>query len=102
MLAVVFSPKASADLDEIKAYIESELGSPKAANEKVLEILDAIENLSVFPEIGPSLKGKIDSLARYRCLFVSGCLVFYRIEAGRVLVVCVLNSRMDYLKMLEL
>ena len=50
MLAVVFSPKAAADLDEIKAYIESELGSPKAANEKVLEILDAIENLSVFPE----------------------------------------------------
>ena len=75
MLAVVFSPKAAADLDEIKAYIESELGSPKAANEKVLEILDAIENLSVFPEIVPSLKGKIDSLARYRSLSVSGCLV---------------------------
>lgn len=65
MFAVVFSPKASADLDEIKAYIESELGSPKAANEKILEILGAIDNLSVFPEIGPSLKGKIDSLARY-------------------------------------
>ena len=69
-------------MDEIKAYIESELGSLKAANEKVLEILDAIENLSVFPEIGPSLKGKIDSLARYRSLSVSGCLVFYRIEAS--------------------
>ncbi len=102
MLAVVFSPKASADLDEIKACIESELGSLKAANGKVFEILDAIDNLAVFPEIGPSLKGKIDSLARYRSLSVSGYLVFYRIEAGRVLVVRVLNSRMDYLKMLEL
>lgn len=102
MLAVVFSPKASADLDEIKAYIESELGSLKAANGKVFEILDAIDNLAVFPEIGPSLKGKIDSLARYRSLSVSGCLVFYRIEAEKVLVVRVLNSRMDYLKMLEL
>ena len=101
MFAVVFSPKAAADLDEIKAYIESELGSPKAANEKVLEILDAIENLSVFPEIGPSLKGKIDSLARYRGLSVSGCLVFYRIEAKRVLVVRILNSRMDYLRILD-
>ncbi len=89
-------------MDEIKAYIESELGSPKAANEKVLEILDAIENLSVFPEIGPSLKGKIDSLARYRCLSVSGYLAFYRIEAEKVIVVRVLNGRMDYLKMLEL
>ncbi len=101
MLAAVFSPKAAADLDEIKAYIESELGSPKAANEKVLEILDAIENLSIFPEIGPSLKGKIDSLARYRSLSVSGCLVFYRIEVQRVLVVRILNSRMDYLRVLD-
>ena len=101
MLAVVFSPKAAADLDEIKAYIESELGSPKAANEKVLEILDAIENLSVFPEIGPSLKGKIDSLARYRSLSVSSCLVFYRIEVKRVLVIRILNSRMDYLRVLD-
>ncbi|WP_405328739.1 type II toxin-antitoxin system RelE/ParE family toxin [Fibrobacter sp.] len=101
MLTVVFSPKASADLDEIKAYIESELGSPKAANEKVLEILDAIDNLSIFPEIGGSLKGKIDSLARYRRLSVAGCLVFYRIEAEKVLVVRILNSRMDYLRILN-
>lgn len=101
MFAVVFSPKASADLDEIKAYIESELGSPKAANEKILEILGAIDNLSVFPEIGPSLKGKIDSLARYRCLSVSGYLVFYRIETKRVLVVRILNGRMDYLRILD-
>ena len=101
MFAVVFSPKASADLDEIKAYIESELGSPKAANEKILEILGAIDNLSVFPEIGPSLKGKIDSLARYRCLSVSGYLIFYRIEAKRVLIVRILNSRMDYLRILD-
>ena len=82
MFAVVFSPKASADLDEIKAYMESELGSPKAANGLVFEIFDAIDNLAVFPEIGPSLKGKIDSLARYRSLSVSGYLVFYRIEAS--------------------
>ncbi|MBQ5464188.1 MAG: type II toxin-antitoxin system RelE/ParE family toxin [Fibrobacter sp.] len=38
MPSVVFSPKASEDLDEIKAYIESELNSPKAANKKILEI----------------------------------------------------------------
>ena len=101
MFAVVFSPKASADLDEIKAYIESELGSPKAANEKILEILGAIDNLSVCPEIGPSLKGKIDSLARYRCLSVPGYLIFYRIEAKRVLVVRILNGRMDYLRILD-
>jgi plasmid stabilization system protein ParE len=50
MPVIIFSPKASEDLDSIKAYIESELGSPQAANEKVLEILDAIDNLAIFPE----------------------------------------------------
>lgn len=102
MPVIIFSPKASEDLDSIKTYIESELGSPQAANEKVLEILDAINNLAVFPEIGPSLKGKVDSLSRFRCLYVSNCIVFYRIEFDKVLVVRILNSRMDYLKILEL
>ena len=102
MPVVVFSPKASEDLDAIKAYIESELCSPKAANEKVLEILDAIDNLTVFPEIGPSLKGKVDSLGRYRCLSVSNCIVFYRVELDKVFIVRILNSRIDYLKVLEL
>ena len=100
MPVIIFSPKASEDLDSIKTYIESELGSPQAANEKVLEILDAINNLAVFPEIGPSLKGKVDSLSRFRCLSVSNCIVFYRIELDKVLVVRILNSRMDYLKIL--
>ena len=50
MPSVVFSPKAVEDLDGIKAYIETELGSPKAANEKLIEILDAIDNLAVFPK----------------------------------------------------
>lgn len=102
MPVVIFSPKASEDLDSIKTYIESELGSPQAANEKVLEILDAIDNLAVFPEIGPSLKGKVDSLSRFRCLSVSNCIVFYRVEQDKVLVVRILNSRIDYLKILEL
>ena len=58
MPVIIFSPKASEDLDSIKTYIESELSSPQAANEKVLEILDAINNLAVFPEIGPTFVAK--------------------------------------------
>ena len=65
MPSIVFSPKAVEDLDGIKAYIETELGSPKAANEKLIEILDAIDNLAVFPEIGHSLRGKVNSLTKY-------------------------------------
>ena len=102
MPSIVFSPKAVEDLDGINAYIESELGSPKAANEKIIEILDAIDNLAVFPEIGPSLRGKVNSLTKYRCLSVRGYLVFYRNERDKVFVIRILNSRMDYLKILGL
>ena len=100
MPSIVFSPKAVDDLDGIKVYIESELGSPKVANEKVIQILDAIDNLAVFPEIGPSLRGKVNSLTKYRCLSISRYLVFYRNERDKVLVVRILNGRMDYLKIL--
>ena len=102
MPSVVFSSKAVEDLDGIKAYIETELGSPKAANEKLIEILDAIDNLAVFPEIGPSLRGKVNNLVKYRYLSAGGCLVFYRHECDKVFVVRILNSRMDYLKILGL
>ena len=102
MSSIVFSPKAVEDLDGIKAYIETELGSPKAANEKLIEILDAIDNLAVFPEIGPSLRGKVNNLVKYRCLSAGGCLVFYRHECDKVFVVRILNSRMDYLRILGL
>ena len=100
MPSVFFSPRASQDLDEIKQYIETELNSPITARNKVLEILDAIDNLAFFPEIGPSLKGKVDTLIRYRALSVAGYIVFYRTEPDRVLVVRILSSQMDYLKIL--
>ena len=70
MAAIVFSPKASEDLDNIKEYIEKELKSPIAANNRIIEILDAIDQLAIFPELGPSLKGIVKTLARYRYLSV--------------------------------
>ena len=95
-------PRANNPLNRAAGFLLRMCDGPKAANEKVLEILDTIDNLAIFPELGPSLKGKIDSLSRYRCLSVSNCIVFYRIELDKVLIVRILNSRMDYLKVLEL
>ena len=63
MAAIVFSPKASEDLDNIKEYIEKELKSPIAANNRIIEILDAIDQLVIFPE--PSI------IRRYRSIPVN-------------------------------
>ena len=102
MATIFFSPKASEDLDSIKKYIESELNSPIAANNRVLEILDTINQLTLFPELGPSLKGKILSLAQYRYLPVANNIVFYKIEQDNILIVRILGSSTDYLKTLKL
>ena len=98
MAAIVFSPKASEDLDNIKEYIEKELKSPIAANNRIIEMLDAIDQLAIFPELGPSLKGIVKTLARYRYLSVANSIVFYRIELDKVLIIRILGSKMDYLK----
>jgi plasmid stabilization system protein ParE len=102
MAEIVFSPKAGEDLDGIKEYIETELKSPVAANNRVLEILDAIGELARFPRLGPSLQEKISSLAQYRYLTVAGNIVFYRIEKEKVMIVRILGARTDYIKTLEL
>lgn len=102
MATIVFSPKASEDLDGIKNYIEKELKSPIAANNRILEILDAIDKLALFPELGPSLKRKIASLAQYRYLPVANSIVFYRIEDDKVMIIRILGSSTDYLKTLKL
>lgn len=102
MAEIVFSPKAGEDLDNIKEYIETELKSPVAANNRVLEILDAIGELARFPRPGPSLQEKISSLGKYRYLPVAGNIVFYRIEKEKVLIVRILGARTDYIRTLEL
>ena len=102
MAVIVFSPKASEDLDCIKDYIETELKSPIAANNRVIEILDAIDQLAIFPELGPSLKGKVVSLPQYRYLSVANNIVFYRSERDKVLIIRILGSKTDYLKNLEI
>lgn len=57
MASIVFSPKAIEDLNKIKEYIEKELKSPIAANDRILEILNGIDQLMLFPELGPLLNG---------------------------------------------
>ena len=102
MAVIVFSPKASEDLDSIKEYIENELKSPIAANNRIIEILDAIDQLAIFPELGTSLKGKVISLPHYRYLSVANNIIFYKIEQDKVQIIRILGSKTDYLRNLEI
>ena len=67
-----YSPAAADDLDRINEYIAAELCSPAAAKNIIGDILDAIETLANFPNIGTPLRAVTDMESDYRFIAVRG------------------------------
>lgn len=63
-----YSPEALNDLDEIWEYIFSEPCNPQAAESTVNNIMDAIDRLEDFSEIGAPLSSVTDIESDYRFL----------------------------------
>ena len=95
-----YSAEALRDLDEIWDYIVSELSNPTAAERIVSQILDSVDRLSVFPEMGAPLLVSGKQSVPYRYLVCGHYLIFYHLEAERVLVDRVLYGRRDYMALL--
>ena len=100
--AIVYSPLARRDLEEIQDYISFELKNPVAARNTVSAILDETENLEDFPLIGTPVDGLPFMVDEYRFLAVRNYLVFYRVTEGCVFVDRILYKRRDYLPLLGL
>lgn len=95
-----YSPEALNDLNEIWAYIENELQNPAAAQKTVLSILDTIEKLRDFAEIGAQLSSITAIESDYRFLVCGKYIAFYRVEGKRVSIDRVLFGRRDYMRIL--
>ena len=95
-----YSPEAQNDLDEIWDYIFSELCNPSAAENTVNNIMDAIDRLEDFSEIGPPLSAVTDVESDYRFLVSGNYMVFYRINGCNVYIDRVLYGRRNYLRIL--
>lgn len=96
-----YSPRAMKDLDEIWDYIENELCNPSAAQNTVEGIMDAVENLAMFPETGAKVEFDNGLESGYRFVVFRNYLAFYRLRPENVVYVDrVMYAGRDYMKIL--
>ena len=95
-----YSTQALHDLDDIWEHIAHELQNPSAAKRVVDKIMDAVDQLKMFQEMGSPLSAIAGENAGYRFLVSGSYMVFYRPHGGDVYVDRVLYGRRDYLRIL--
>ncbi|MDO4553323.1 MAG: type II toxin-antitoxin system RelE/ParE family toxin [Bacillota bacterium] len=95
-----YSKQSQRDLDEIWDYIETELQNPSAAGRIVGEIMDSIDRLADFAEMGAPLSSITSAEEDYRFLVNGSYLTFYRVSDREVNVDRILYGRRDYLHVL--
>ncbi len=99
--SIHYSPEAQNDLDEIWEYIAFELCNPQAAENTVNKIMDTVDELENFSEIGTLLSSVTDIESDYRFLTSANYMVFYRVNGLDVYIDRVLYGRRDYLRILS-
>lgn len=90
---LVWSPEAVEDAEKIAAYIEHD--SPWYAKAVISKIVETVEAIPDFPEMGRAVPELGDVMIRER--FVHRYRVIYRLDAGRILIVAVIHGRQDFL-----
>jgi len=100
MSRLSYSPEALNDLNQIWVYISEDLKNHAAAQNTIDNILDSIEKLSEFPEIGTSLNAIVDIESDYRFLVCGNYLAFYRLVKSEVKIDRILFSSRDYIRIL--
>ena len=95
-----YSPESRRDLDAIWDYIVSELQNRSAAEHVINRIMDAVDHLKNFAEMGTPLSSIADVGTDYRCLVSGNYMVFYRVQGSDVYIDRVLYGRSDYMSIL--
>ena len=95
-----YSPESRRDLDDIWDYIVSELQNRSAAERMINRIIDAVDPLKNFAEMGTPLSSIADMGTDYRFLVSGNYMVFYRVQGNDVYIDRVLYGRSDYMSVL--
>lgn len=95
-----YSPESRRDLDDIWDYIVSELQNRSAAERVINRIIDAVDPLKNFAEMGTPLSSIADIGTDYRFLVSGNYMVFYRVQDNDVYIDRVLYGRSDYISVL--
>lgn len=97
---IYYTVKSRHDLDDIWDYIAVELQNRVAAKRVIQRILDAVDRLEDYAELGAPLSSVIDVHSDYRFLICGNYMVFYRVHGTNVYVDRVLYARRNYLRAL--
>ena len=97
---IKYSPESLNDLDEIWMYILVELCNPDAAMNVINKIMDKIDRLQDFAEIGAPLSSVADVESDYRFLISGNYMIFYRTSGNDIYIDRILYGKRDYLKIL--
>lgn len=95
-----YSLEALNDLDETWDYIMMDLGNPTAAEYVVNRIMNVIDKLEDFAQMGIPLSSVADVETNYRFLFSGNYMVFYRQEGTDIYIDRILYGRRVYLRIL--
>lgn len=94
---IQYSPIAMRDLDGIWDYITNELLNPSAAEDTVNGIMDVINGLEDFPEIGNRLIFDTGLDSGYRFVIYKNYMTFYHIQADFIYIDRVMYGKRDYM-----
>lgn len=92
---------AERDIEKLFLYIQDDLANPIAAKNIAQKILQRMQQLTNFPELGASMTAIDVRLENYRYLIVDNYLVVYRYSRDAIYVVRVLYARSDYVRILQ-
>ena len=92
---------AGQDIEKLFMYIQDDLANPIAAQNVAQRILQRVQQLASFPELGASMLAIDTRLENYRYQIVDNYLVVYRYNRDVIYVVRVLYARSDYVRMLQ-
>lgn len=91
--------EARMELRDIATYHKMKVGA-NSARKITNRILDAIDKLSAFPEMGMVPPVKMIAEAGYRVLIVEDYLCFYNIIGDNIFVSHIVHGSVDYIKRL--
>jgi toxin ParE1/3/4 len=87
---VVVSLRARSDILNIHLYLSER--SPAAADRMLARFSQRFDELREFPFLGPD---RSELRAALRGLLIEGYVAFYMVEADRIVIVRVIDGRMD-------
>ncbi len=96
----LYSAEARRDLDDIWDYIVTDLCNISAAERIVSNIMDTVDQLENFSEMGALLASIANVDSDHRFLVSGNYLIFYRVSGMNVYVDRILYGRRDYLRIL--